>query len=319
MSAASQIEAPAVVKAVVRTFSARDMVVVAFLPLQFLISWCMPERLWPACARMLNPLTSFLYVKGGDRTQDLIAAVLGQRLPPRTGRQIVQGLAAEEFISILQILRGYRPGRWRPTIELTGTDHLRTALDHGKGAILWFSYTHARNVIGKMAIQQAGYSVSHLARPRHGLSPTKFGIRFLNRIQTAIENRYIKERIVIHDGKFHKAMRSLIVRLRANEVISIAVHRDAANPTSLPFLQGRIVLATGACWLSYKTGAALLPVTAYRDRKGTFKVEIDAPIDSRQFDSEEDAISCAQRDYIARLEAFVVEYPSQWRGWYLLS
>ncbi|HXZ02442.1 MAG TPA: hypothetical protein VEI03_20775 [Stellaceae bacterium] len=319
MPAVRQIETPVIGKAAVRAFSARDAAVVAFLPLQFLISWCVPERLWPACARLLHPLTAFLYVKGGDGTRELIATVLEQRITPRTSRQIVQELAADEFISILQILRDYRPGRWRPKIEITGTEHLRTAIDGGKGVILWVSYTHGAKLVGKMAIRQAGYPVSHLSRPRHGLSPTKFGIRFLNRIQTTIENRYLTERIVIHDGEFHKAMRSLIARLRANGIISITVHRDAARPTSLPFLQGRIVLADGACRLSHKTGAALLPVTAYRRGREGLKVEIDAPINSRQPESEDDAVSRAHRDYIARLERFVLAHPGQWRGWYQLS
>jgi lauroyl/myristoyl acyltransferase len=301
----------------VRRISARDVAVVAFLPVQFFIAWCLPERLWRPIAWMLQPLAVPIYVRGGaSHTKNLIRDLMGPRTSAKLSRKVIQDIALGEFISILEILRDYRPGGWRPKIKLAGAHHLNEAHNVGKGAILWISYTHGAKLVSKLAIHRAGYSVSHLSRPRHGLSPTRFGIRFLNWIQTTIENRYIAERIIIQDGEFQKAVRSLMARLRANRVISITVLRDAARPTEVSFLEGRVILADGACRLSYRTGAALLPLFTYRDAEGTFNVEIGSPIDTRQANTEEESVLCAHHDYAKWLERFVLAYPGQWLGWW---
>lgn len=295
----------------------RDLVVVAFLPIQFLIAWCAPERLWRPIARMLQPVAAFLYVRGGSSAaKNSIRRILGKHSSPELERAIVQKTALEELVSNFEILRDYRPGGWRPEIRLIGTAYLDAALEKGQGAILWVCYGHGGKLVAKLAIHRAGYSVSHLSRPRHGLSPTKFGRRFLNKIQTTIENRYIAERVTIQDGEFQKAVRSLIARLRSNKVISITVHRDAARPKAISFIEGQIFLADGAGWLAYKTGAALLPVFTYRDAKGMLNVEIQSPIDTRQAETEEASVFRTQQDYAGRLATFVLEYPSEWRGWY---
>jgi lauroyl/myristoyl acyltransferase len=317
MATILQLDHPQTRRKPVRKVSARDVAVVAFLPVQFFIAWCVPERLWRSIARMVQPLAIPLYVRGGaGHTKNLIRDLMGRQTSANISRKVIQEIALGEFISILEILRDYRPGGWHPKIKITGTHHLDEAHNIGKGAILWISYTHGAKLVSKLAIQRAGYSVSHLSRPRHGLSPTRFGIRFLNWIQTTIENRYIAERIIIQDGEFQKAVRSLMARLRANRVISITVLRDAARPTEVSFLEGRVILADGACRLSYRTGAALLPLFTYRDANGMFNVEIGAPIDTRQAKTEEESVRCAHRDYATWLESFVLAYPGQWLGWW---
>lgn len=304
-------------KKLVRRISARDVAVVALLPVQFFIAWCVPERLWRPIARMIQPLAVPLYVRGGaSHTKNLITTLIGRHTSKDLRAKIIQEIALGEFISILEILRDYRPGGWKPEIKITGAHHLDEAHNIGKGAILWITYTHGAKLVSKLAIQRAGYSVSHLSRPRHGLSPTRFGIRFLNRIQTTIENQYIAERITIKDGEFQKAVRSLMARLRANKVISITVLRDAARPAEISFLEGRIILADGACRLAYKTGAALLPLFTYRDANGIYNVEIGAPIDTQQAETEEESVLCAHRDYAKWLERLVLAYPGQWLGWW---
>ncbi len=318
MATILQIDQVQTRKKPVRRISAGDVAVVALLPVQFFVAWCMPERLWRLIGRMIQPLAVPLYVRSGvSHTKNLITTLIGGRHKNADlNRKVIQEIALGEFISILEILRDYRPGGWQPEIKITGTHHLNNAHNLGKGTILWITYTHGAKLVSKMAIHRAGYSVSHLSRPRHGLSPTRFGIRFLNRIQTTIENRYIAERIIIKDGEFQKAVRSLMARLRANKVISITVLRDAARPAEISFLSGRIILADGACRLSNRTGAALLPLFTYRDANGVYNVEIGAPIDARQAKTEEESVLCAHRDYARWLERFVLAYPGQWLGWW---
>jgi len=303
-----------------RTVSVRDLVLAAFLPIQFLVSWCLPERLWFSAVRMFEPLAAYLYVRGGRRqVENTIRSFLGTHADAELPHSIVKELALDELISYLQIFRDYRPGRWQPKMKLNGAHHLDAALEQGKGAILWVAYAHGAKLTAKLAIHQAGYAVSHLSRPRHGLSPTRFGIRYLNKVQTIVEDRYIAERIMIRDGEFQKAVRSLHARLRANKVVSITVHREATRPTVVPFLHGRISLADGACRLAYRTGAALLPIFTYRDGSGIPVVDIDPPIEMSQAETEEASVHQAHLNYSTRLETYVLAYPGQWRGWYLYS
>ena len=247
-----------------------------------------------------------------------VGEILGRRRVGRAPESIVKDVAGANIEATLQFLRDYRPGGWKPAIQLVGREHVEAALGRGSGAILWIGNFVFRDLIPKMAFHRAGYAVSHLSHPRHGFSATHFAMRTLNHIRTFRADRYLGERVMISLDGHVGAMRVLHRRLRANGVVSITVGRRALQPATVAFMDGRITVATGALDLARATKAALLPVFPVRNEAGLLTVAVAPALDVPQTLSRRAATEAALRQYAGLLETHVLKYPDQWEGWFAL-
>ena len=212
----------------------------------------------------------------------------------------------------LVVLALNRPGRrWQPSVRWHGLDHLRSALEQGSGAILWVGGFAHSQIIALMALHQADFVVHQLSRPEHGFSTSPFGVRWLNRLWTRIERRFIAERIVILKNDAGPALQLLRQRLGANGIVWIAVTPEARRTLDVPFLGGTIRLPTGPLHLARTSHAALLPVFTIRANDGSYDVTIE-----RRLDVDTDiTYASAARSYVAMLEPHVTAHPDQWGGW----
>jgi lauroyl/myristoyl acyltransferase len=114
-------------------------------------------------------------------------------------------------------------------------------------------------------------------------------------------------------------MRRLHNVLANNGVVSITVYSEGAQVAEAPFLGGRIRIATGAPGLAWKTGARLLPVFVVQDRQtGRFDLLIDEPLSVNQTDPRRATEKSIVRQYLARLEPYVLANPGQWLEWPML-
>jgi len=284
----------------------------AYLPL----SWAVPiERLWPL-ARAMRKL-------GGGRLRPgasdiIIAHTLAGDVTPLQAAELFQEWQSRTLEMAMQILAVHRPGRrWRPSVAVKGLEHVRQGLERGRGAILWISDFVYRPLIVPLALRQAGVSVVHLSRPEHGFSVSPFGVRFLNPIWVAAENRYLAERVVIENNDASLALKRLRERLSGNEVVSITVAETGKRTVDATFLHGRIRVASGPVHLAKTSGAPLLPVFCARDDDGAYEVSIGPALDVE--DVTEPLYSAAIRMYAGMLEPYVRQYPDQWNGWIALG
>lgn len=280
-------------------------------------SWLTPiERLGPL-ARALRRLRERERDPSGA-TEIIMAHLLSDRASPRQASELFRQWQNRLLEMTLQILALRRPGRgWRPLIHLQGVDTLAAALRGGKGAILWISDFVYRPLIVPFALRQAGFAVAHLSRPEHGFSVSPFGVRFLNPLWTAVENRFLSERVVIEGNDARAALATLRERLAGNQLVSITVAETGRRTLAATFLGGRLRLATGPVHLARTSGAPLLPIVAVRKEDGAYTVSIEPPLDVR--DSDHPPYSAAIRAYAAMLEGFVRRYPDQWDGWIALG
>ena len=274
----------------------------------------MPERHWPALARVLSPLAVGYLSPNRKTTAAVVRRTLGARLPELSGMTILREMAAEGIIGFLQVLKCRRPGHWHPRVALVNSEHVDAALRAGRGALLWVAHGFHGHLGAKVGFARAGLAVSHLSRATHGISESRFGTRVLNPIQAIVEDRYLGERILIRSQG--KAPLDLLARrLRANGVVSITAQRGSGRTVEVPFLDGGLRLAGGAPALAHKTGAALLPVFAFRNQAGVVEVVVESPIGVDGGLPHEQAVDRAVRDYVRTLEPDVLRYPGQWLGW----
>lgn len=292
-------------------FAASDLGVLLGLGPLFELSWLVPERHWPSLCRKLGPIT--VPMLAGDTKA--VARVIRRTWPQQDPDRLLPAMAGWHVLSILQLLRGYRPGGWNPEIRLEGGQHIEAALARGQGVIFWVAFSVFGDLIAKMALHRAGYAVSHLSRASHGFSASRFGMRCLNGFQTAIEDRYLGERVALGDDGGKAALQTLATRLGENRVVSFTVHRNAKRPLLADFLEGQIVLAPGAPVLALKTGAALLPTFAFRDEAGLLTVTIEAPLELPADQPRDQVLPGVAAQYSKVLEPYVRRYPEQWRGW----
>jgi lauroyl/myristoyl acyltransferase len=260
-----------------KTVQMRDAYMTGYVPAMAAISWCVPERLWDGLCQKAAAIAI-----PSRRQEDVrhVARILDGQASESEVRRIVTQFAANRHLSRLQLLRCYRAGSWRPRLEVAGLEHIEQALARGKGAILWVTPFVFSFLVTKMALHQRGLRIVHLSHTTHGFSQTVFGERVLNRIWTSIEDRYLAERLVMSPEQSVTALRSLIARVRENQLISITFTPKGRRQHIESFFNGTLPVAEGATTLACRTGAALLPVFSVRTGRDVFTTTIEAPLNT---------------------------------------
>lgn len=216
----------------------------------------------------------------------------------------------------MQVLGLAGPWRgWRPRIRREGEEHLRAALAAGHGAILWPSAFVYNHLVFKIALHQAGYRATQLSRPSHGFARSPIAVRFFNPVWMRVENRFLRERILIRDDRTGPAMRTLRTRLADNGVVVITVSNEAVRTVAVPLLGHWICLPTGPVNLAQSSGAPLLPAFVVRNAEGVYEVTIEAALPVPPPGAERDDFSGVVAALARRIEHYVRLYPEQWGGW----
>jgi lauroyl/myristoyl acyltransferase len=208
-----------------------------------------------------------------------------------------------------------------PEFEIFGMQHLDAALEEGKGAVLWVAHFSFASLYTKMALSRAGYRVSHISRPEHGVSKSRFGIKYLNRFRCAAENRYLQHRIVHLRDKPEATREAALAALGRNELLSITIGAwEGRHFASGELLGSRYKVSTGAPALAFAAAAPLLPVFTTRDdRTGQYDVAVGAPLGKSARSTREDFVHASMLELFGRYEAAIKKAPSQWRGWSALT
>jgi lauroyl/myristoyl acyltransferase len=299
----------------VKLVGVKDLVVMLELPVLAAVSWFLPERLWPRVAAAIAPIYSPLSSARFRARKERVESGLRGRAETPAPEAIVRALVRGRIEAVIQNLRHYHPGGWRPTIHLVGREHVAAAQDRGQGVVLWVSQFLHHPLVAKMAFHRVGFAVNHLTHPRHGFSATRFGMRFLNPIQTRIEDRFLEARVSLALDSAAEATATLRRCLEAGGVVSVTVGDTGRRPAEPPFLGGRLRLALGAPNLALTTGAALLPVFPIRESGGDFTVTIAPPIAFEPGAERGEALKGAAYRYAQALEPYVAKHPDQWDGW----
>jgi lauroyl/myristoyl acyltransferase len=292
---------------------ASDLYDVVKIALLTTLSWTVPERHWPFIARVLAGVRSRLRTRHKRAEIRRHWLMFNGRVEPEVLDRMPTIRSAHHFVARMQGFREYRPGGWNPEIQLVGAQHIETALARGCGVILWITQFAYRNLVTKKGLHEAGYRVSHLSRPSHDISGTRFGICVLNPVWTRVENRYLAERVTIRENDTRSALTILRARLAENRIVSIAVGAKARRTADVDLLGTKLRLATGPLHLARTTNAVLLPVFTVMRETGAMVVNVERPLMTGDDDQEECYESVAQR-YARTLERYLLQYPDQWEG-----
>jgi lauroyl/myristoyl acyltransferase len=280
---------------------------------QAAIAWFLPQNVWPGVADRLSMLDLALHRKRTEANVKQLGTLFAGFANVPSAEWIERGFFASRYLERFQYLRAYRPDGWEPVIRIQGREHVNGARAAKRGMIFWGSAFAYNDLILKMALHRLGLRTYHYTRPVHGLSTTRFGVRFLNPIRTMIECRYLGARVCAEE-RVKEAMEVLKEEAVSGGAISIKIGNRGRRMVSVPFLNGQIALATGPVTLARRWGARLLPTFTLLAEDGGFDVIIGAPLESDEGDEESRAKAILER-YVRELTLYVLAYPEQWRGW----
>jgi len=292
----------------------RDVVVAAILAVGIPVASLLPVRLLIRLARALAGVGGLLLDQSASAAH--VADAGGYSV--EFAREITRRARRERITSLALFLRCVLR---RPPYEIwvEGTENLEAARVEGNGAVLWVADLVHCGDVSKIALRDKGYMVSHLSRPEHGFSDTRFGLKFLNPVRTNFELRYLRERVVHERARPGEAVATLIERLKENGVVSVlASAYEGRRLLEVRVLEGRIEIAGGAPKAAFRAGAPILPVFVLPAPEAPdFRVIVGHPLALSGAD-EKQAIASATADFAARLEGHVRTYPQLWRGWSFL-
>jgi lauroyl/myristoyl acyltransferase len=230
-------------------------------------------------------------------------------------------LEVNRYLHYLEIARLCRRAAASPPVELIGLPHLQDALLDGRGVILFIGHFVHNGLAPKVGLARAGHPVTHLSRPEHGFSKTRFGIRFLNPVRRRVEDRYLKHRAVISAESPVPALRQLVQDLSQNGVVSITAGAwEGTRIMDIPLMGSSYPIATGAFSLARLSGAPILPLIALRaEPSGTLTVIIEPPLLDRSKGDRKQSMLAMGADAVASFAPYIERVPGQFRGWSYLE
>ena len=296
---------------------ATDLSAIAQIAILATLSWISPERHWASIARRIA-LVNARVKTGGMK---LALARRRHAFDDRFELEILDRMETlfltHLYLARMQGYREYRLGGWRSEIQVIGADHIDAAIAAGRGVVLWVAQFAYNDLVSKKGLYEAGYRISHLSRPRHNISATRFGITFLNPIWTRIEDRYLAERVLIRDaGDSGSALALLRQRLKENRIISISVGGQAKRFVPVDFLNCELRLGTGPLHLARTSKAVLLPIFTVKQETGILVVNVEPPLIGGVGDDGEEPYESVVQRYAERLRHYVLQYPDQWSAKY---
>jgi KDO2-lipid IV(A) lauroyltransferase len=186
------------------------------------------------------------------------------------------------------------PAALHDLCTIAGLEHIDTALDGGRGAILFAPHQGPWEVAGAF-LASKGYRIHTIAldHPSSGVT------RFFSRRRTAWG---------IVDYPPGDGVVKLRDALRANEIVVLLVDRKfSTKGIRLTFLGRRVRLPQGHVKLARRTGSPLIPCCCHYTEEGTIEVVIDEPLRA-----SEGPVQAVAEECLARIEVFLRDRPDQW-------
>jgi len=207
-----------------------------------------------------------------------------------------------------------------------GLEHLRGALDAGRGAILWESAGFGRRLQCKRALNAAGIAVHQIHGPNHLgglLDEDRFRTRtraLVRRFFDGRERRFVADIVDLPASDSLAFTRDLLARLARNAVLcSTGDGRVGQRLVPLPFLGRTTLFASGMVNLAKLAGAPLLPVFCVFGNDGRLRVVVEAPLRIDRGPDREQELRSVLQQYASLLEAYIRRWPELYRNWHLLG
>lgn len=290
-----------------------DVMITLKLALCAMIALVFPRALWLWASRWCASI--HMVVKKPNLTAT--AKTLNGQGIEVSDIELAHDLLSGYYLENIETVSEYLGYRGERNVVVKGVVNVTSALESGRGVILWHSHFCGAALIEKRAYGCGGLSVTHLRSHSHPYSSTAFGLRLLNPIKTRVENQYLENVVMLTPGNGRAALQQLTQALQNNRVVSITALGSGKNAIEVPFLGGGLKLARGVPWLAYATGAIVIPTATSILSGPKYVVEFEAPLEVDNSHSEPEFQKALVEAYADRMAPRVRSHPGSWRGWIL--
>jgi KDO2-lipid IV(A) lauroyltransferase len=186
-------------------------------------------------------------------------------------------------------------------IAFTGEEHVKRALEKGKGVLALTAHLGGFTLIGPR-LAAAGYPFSAVVKhPRDK--------RFA---QAMDEYRRSLGVHTISAKPRREAVRGILKALRENRIVLVVADEFKSGDITIDFFGQRCAAPRGPASLALRTGATTLPMFAVRRPDQSFVLTVDREIEPVRKETLEESVIATTVVYSKRLEEEIRRYPDQW-------
>ena len=249
-------------------------------------------------------LTFIVLWKYRKRMMENVVSALGEEIhDPRQQRALVWRAWLNFARGVLDTTAAmhFSKGEIISKVTVRGEDHLKRALQAGKGVLALSGHLGSFTLIGGR-LAAAGYPFSVIVKQP---ADERFA-QLINdyRAQLGIHTISAKPR--------REAARELLRALRKNCIVLIIADEFKSGDVMVDFFGVKAPAPRGPATLALRTGAVTLPMFAIREAGGSVVLEIGAPIPAQECNDVETNVTATTAIYTRHIEAAIRKYPDQW-------
>ena len=187
------------------------------------------------------------------------------------------------------------------SVAIEGEEHLKRALEKGKGVIAFGAHLGNFTMIGPR-LAAAGYPFSILVKhpPDQRLARLLDGYR----AKVGVKTISAKPR--------RQAARQILGALRRNEVVLVLPDVFKSGSVNAQFLGSAVYVRRGPVTLALRAGAAVVPMLVTRDAEDRLTLRISSEIDLVKTGDLQEDVAANLALFTRHLEGMVRRYPDQW-------
>jgi len=186
-------------------------------------------------------------------------------------------------------------------VAVEGEEHLRRALERGRGVIALSAHLGNFTMIGTR-LAAAGYPFSVVVKQPKDERFARLIDRY--RAMVGIQTISAKPR--------REAARQILKALRRNEVILLIADEFKSGGVEVEFLGRTAPAPRGPATLALRTGAAVLPTFVTRDHEDRLTLRIGEEVRLVKTGDLQKDVAANASLFAGHLEAMVRRYPDQW-------
>lgn len=267
--------------------------------------FCAIARLLPlSWSRTLGRLGGYALYAVSPRRQRLadrnLAATFGDRYTPAQRRAIRLAVCqnvATLFLELFKFATLTRDQIMR-TVRLEGVEHMRRALERGKGALLVSAHYGNWEAAGARTAAE-GFNVAVVARDASDASVASL----INASRSGVQLAVI--------GK--DDLKAMVAHLRSNGVLAILPDQHSnESPVRVNFLGRPAWCARGPAVLAFRTGCAVVPGFGFRELDGSLRGYFLEEIPLPNCADREQGIAELMQRIMDVISEQITQHPEQW-------
>jgi KDO2-lipid IV(A) lauroyltransferase len=184
--------------------------------------------------------------------------------------------------------------------DITGTEHIVTAIAAGKGLVLALPHLGNWDFAGAWLAGQ-GYTVTVVAEP---VEPPELFDWFVD------TRRSLGMHVIALSST---AGAEALASLRSNEAVCLLCDRDlTGDGVEVEFLGERTTLPAGPAMLALRSGAPVLPAGCYFRPNGWHRIRVLGPIDTQRTGRIREDVARITQELASRFEDLIRVQPEHW-------